>query len=68
MYREHCYNASPSYQESIQSLSLDPNRIVQQDRIIQFPFTSSVRILPSPLSFPPPAPAPLANKETSGVY
>jgi len=41
MYRDHCYNSSPSYQESIQSFSSHPNRIVQQDRIVQFPFHSS---------------------------
>lgn len=41
MYRDHCYNSIPNYQETIQLLSRSPHSLVSLDRIIQFPFTSS---------------------------
>ncbi|GAA5940758.1 uncharacterized protein JCM15063_006353 [Sporobolomyces koalae] len=42
MYRDHCYNAVPDYQTLNRHLARDPKHIVAQDRIIQFPFTSTV--------------------------
>ncbi|GAA5859405.1 hypothetical protein JCM1840_004599 [Sporobolomyces johnsonii] len=39
MYRDHCYNATPTYADEIRAFQ-DPRTMVARDRVVQFPFVA----------------------------